>query len=83
MTAWGTARLAVDDEIPLLVESPPADGVPLVLDFLPFTSTAVVPFVVAAPKAGFKAASWRTSSITRRSKAGNVDTSPERRSERA
>jgi hypothetical protein len=80
-TEVGMAKLdegAPPAELPL---SSPADGVPLALDFLPLTS---IPFA-ADPKGGPAAAavSCRTSSMTRRSRAGKEVISPERRRDRA
>lgn len=67
-TASGTARLAL-----LLSDEP-----------LTFAASPLVEdFPLELDDVGFRAESWRTSSRTRRRRAGNVVTSPERRSVRA
>ncbi len=83
MTDWGTARrvAVVIEEVPLVVSPPGGAGVPFV-DFLPFTS-AEVPLVAEEPGGGARAVSCRTSSITRRRRAGKVVASPERRRDKA
>lgn len=74
ITACGTARLGAvvvaAGTLPLVVSAPLAS-------FFPFT-----PPPLASPE-GALAVSWRTSSKTRRRRAGKVLISPERRSARA
>jgi hypothetical protein len=64
---------------------PFAVGVPFSSAVVPFAAAApaLLPFVVVVVPLGEKVVSWRTSSRTRRRRAGKEVTSPERRRERA